>query len=52
MAETGNLLPRELIETIKAILRRGNCAEIKKTGGKILVVEIQRKVKISTSTTG
>lgn len=46
-------MPPELWEEIQKILKRGNTAEVKKTGGQIIVVEIERKVKIKkTVTTG
>lgn len=45
-------MPQEIIQTILSILKRGNNAEIKKENGKIVVVEIQRKVKIKASASG
>jgi len=45
-------MPEEVIRTILAILKKGNNAEIKKENGKLVVVEIQRKVKTKTSITG
>ena len=39
-------MPPEIWDEIQKILKRGNTAEIKKTGGQIIVVEIERKVKI------
>lgn len=42
----------EIIKEIHRILKKGNTAEIKKTGGNIVVVEIQRKVKIKAPATG
>ena len=45
-------MPEEVIRTILAILKKGNNAEIKKENGKLVVVEIQRKVKVKTSIIG
>ena len=46
-------MPPEIWDEIQKILKRGNTAEVKKTGGQIIVVEIERKVKIKkTFTTG
>jgi Fe-S cluster biogenesis protein NfuA len=46
-------MPPEMREEIQRILKRGNTAEVKKSGGQIIVVEIERKVKIrKTLTTG
>lgn len=42
----------EVIETISCILKRGNSAELKKENGKLVVVEIERKVKTKTSING
>jgi len=39
-------MPPELWEIVQKILKRGNTAEIKYVGGQIVVVEIQRQVKI------
>ena len=39
-------MPPEIWDEIQKILKRGNTAEIKKTAGQIIVVEIERKVKI------
>ena len=39
-------MPPEIWEEIQRILKRGNTAEVKKSGGQIIVVEIERKVKI------
>lgn len=35
----------EVFETILSILKRGNTAEVKRVGGEIQIIEIQRKVK-------
>ena len=46
-------MPPEIWEEIQRILKRGNTVELKKVGGQIVVVEIERKVKIKrTVTTG
>lgn len=42
----------EVIEAISNILRKGNSAELKKENGKLVVVEIERKVKTKTSING
>lgn len=47
-----SLFNKESEELIKKILRNGNSVEIKKENGKIVVVEIQRKVKTKTLITG
>ena len=42
----------EVIESITRILKRGNSVELKKENGKLVVVEIERKVKTKTSING
>lgn len=42
----------EMIEEITRILKHGNSVELKRENGKLVVVEIQRKVKSKTSITG
>lgn len=42
----------EVIEEILRILKRGNSAELKREKNQLVVVEIQRKVKIKTSVNG
>ncbi len=42
----------EVIEAISRILKRGNSAELKKENGKLVVVEIERKVKTKTFING
>lgn len=43
----------EALEKILSILKRGNAAEVKRVGGEIQIIEIQRKVKHRmTVTTG
>jgi hypothetical protein len=42
-----------LWEAVMDCLKRGNSAEVKREGGRIVVVEIQRRVKVKeTITTG
>ena len=38
-------LPKEVVEEITRILKQGNSVELKKEKDKLVVVEIQRKVK-------
>lgn len=42
----------EMLAQIERILVRGGTVEIKKTSGKIDVVEVNRQVKITTPITG
>ncbi len=42
----------EVIEEITHILKHGNSVELKRENGKLVVVEIQRKVKSKTSIIG
>lgn len=42
----------ETIEVIMNILKKGNTVELKREQGKLVIVEIQRKVKIKTSAIG
>lgn len=46
------LFSSEVIELIMQILKRGNTVEIKKENNRLVVVEIQRKVKNKTSIIG
>lgn len=39
----------KVIEEILRILKRGNTVELKKVGGQIVVVEIERKVKVKSN---
>lgn len=39
----------KVIEEILRILKHGNTVEVKKVGGQIVVVEIERKVKIKSN---
>ena len=45
-------LTPEIDKQIEAIIRRGGTVEIKKSNGKIQVVEIDRQLKIMTPITG
>lgn len=40
------------MKIISEIIRRGNVAEVKKEKDNVVVIEIQRKVKIKAPTTG
>lgn len=40
------------IALIYSIIKRGNTVELKKENGKLVIVEIQRKVKMKTSMNG
>ena len=46
------LFTAEVIEEIGRILKHGNTVELKRENGKLVIVEIQRKVKIKTSANG
>lgn len=37
--------PEEITSKILAILKRGNTVEVKRAGGEIQIIEIQRKIK-------
>lgn len=52
MGATTVIFNAEVIEAISRILKRGNSAELKKENGKLVVVEIERKVKTKTSING
>lgn len=45
-------MPPEVINEIMRIIKHGNACEVKKENGKIVVVQIERKVKIKTLITG
>ena len=47
-----SLFSTEVIEEITRILKHGNTVELKKENNKLVVVEIQRKVKTKTSIIG
>ena len=51
MAES-SLFTTEVIEEILRVLKHGNSVELKKENNRLVVVEIQRKVKIKTSAKG
>lgn len=42
----------DVISLIMQIVKRGNSAEIKKENNKLVVVEVERRVKSKTSITG
>ena len=42
----------EVIDIILNILKKGNSAELRKERGKLIVVEIKRKVKTKTAING
>lgn len=46
------LFTAEVIEEIQRILKHGNSVELKRENNRLVVVEIQRKVKIKTSANG
>jgi len=41
-------LPEKVVEAITEALRKGNDVELKKVNGQIVVVEIQRKLKVKS----
>jgi len=45
-------MPPEVANEIMKILKHGGSCEVKKENGKIVVVQIERKVKIKTLITG
>ena len=45
-------IPDKVITSIIEILNKGNTVEVKKVRDEIVVVELQRKVKIKHSTSG
>ena len=47
----GKITP-EVIDIILNILKKGNSAELKKEQGRLIVVEIKRKVKTKTAING
>ena len=46
------IINAEVIEAISRILKEGHSAELKRENGKLVVVEIERKVKTKTSING
>jgi hypothetical protein len=42
----------EVIELILRIIKRGNSAEVKKENNKLVIVEVERRVRNKTSITG
>ena len=47
-----NIFTAEVAEAVIEILKKGNAAELKRENGKLVVVEIHRKVKNKTLITG
>lgn len=45
-------ISNELLAIVEKILKRGNTAEIKRERDNVVIVEIQRQVKIKTSING
>lgn len=45
-------IPNDLVDVILKILKKGNTAEVKRERDQVVIVEIQRQVKIKTSITG
>lgn len=52
MKDQRALFSAEVIDLIMRILKRGDTVEIKKENNKLVIVEIQRKVKNKTSIIG
>lgn len=52
MGDQKSLFNSEVIDLIMQILKRGNIVEVKKENNKLVIVEIQRKVKNKTSIIG
>lgn len=47
-----SLFSDEVIGEVERIIKKGNTVELKRERDKLVIVEIQRKVKIKKSTTG
>lgn len=47
-----SLFNNEVIGEVERIIKKGNTVELKREKDKLVIVEIQRKVKIKKSTTG
>lgn len=47
-----SLFTNELISELESIIKKGNTVELKRERDKLVIVEIQRKVKIKKSTIG
>lgn len=41
-------LPEKIVDAISDALKRGNDVELKKVNGQIVVIEIQRKLKVKS----
>ena len=50
--EYEKLFAPEVVDLIMKIVRKGNAAEIKKENNKLVIVEIERRVRNKTSITG
>ena len=50
--KNGIFFTAEVAEEIQRILKHGNTVELKRENNRLVVVEIQRKVKIKTSANG
>ena len=50
--EEKSIFTPETVDLIMKILRRGNAAEIKKENNKLVIVEIERRVRNKTSIIG
>lgn len=47
-----SLFSDEVIDEVERIIKKGNTVELKREKDKLVIVEIQRKVKIKKSTIG
>ena len=47
-----SLFTDEVIDEVERIIKKGNTVELKRERDKLVIVEIQRKVKIKKSTIG
>lgn len=50
--EEKSIFTPEMVDLIMKIVRKGNSAEIKKENNKLVIVEIERRVKNKTSIIG
>lgn len=50
--EEKSIFTPEIVDLIMKIVRKGNSAEIKKENNKLVIVEIERRVKNKTSIIG
>lgn len=42
------MIDNEVLQTIEAILKRGNNAEVRRKGDGVIVLEVQKKIKYQT----